>query len=181
MSRVWYDYGWWRKKFNTIPIMPKGHSKETWQCKWLNMVANFGPLEEKWPNDQILKDCKWCHSVTLFSINANGDQCNVSGAIWWLNLQTIKEIPLEFWTILTEIFIQVMESIVNTLGPLCLWQCFFNFPLIYSTLKMAVKGRWHAPTCVTHSVTVRDRSISISSSAVLLKQPWVLKSCHTFP
>ena len=54
-------------------------------------------------------------------------------------------------------------------------------PFPYSTLKMTVKERWYAPTCVTHSVTVRDRSISISSSAVLLKQPWVLKSCHTFP
>ena len=106
--------------------------------------------------------CKWSHLVAKFANNPR-NTTEINFELFYTIL---------FYTILTEIFIQVMESIVNTLGPLCLWQCFFfNFPLIYSTLKMAVKERWHALTCVTHSVTVRDRSISISSSAVLLKQP----------
>ena len=30
-----------------------GHSKTTWQCKWLNLVVNFGTLEVMSPDDQI--------------------------------------------------------------------------------------------------------------------------------
>ena len=39
-------------------IMPIGHSKAMWQCKWHNLVANFGT-----------KQCKWRHLMTKFGTN----------------------------------------------------------------------------------------------------------------
>ena len=39
-------------------IMPIGHSKAMWQCKWHNLVSNFGT-----------KQCKWRHLMTKFGTN----------------------------------------------------------------------------------------------------------------
>ena len=39
-------------------IMPVGHSKAMWQCKWHNLVANFGT-----------RQCKWRHLMTKFGTN----------------------------------------------------------------------------------------------------------------
>ena len=44
---------------------------------------------------------------------------NASGAIWWPNLEPIQVVPMKSWKIYSRYG-------VNTLGPLCLWQCFFK-------------------------------------------------------
>ena len=59
---------------------------------------------------QICNQCKWRHLVAKFGTNA-------SGAIWWPNLELMQVAGAGEIT-------QVKR--VNTLGPLCLWQCFFQ-------------------------------------------------------
>ena len=54
--------------------------------------------------------------MTKFGSNSNG-------AIWWPNLQPIQVVPLK--SILNYSSWKIYSKYgVNTLGPLCLWQCF---------------------------------------------------------
>ena len=54
--------------------------------------------------------------MTKFGSNSNG-------AIWWPNLQLIQVVPLK--SILNYSSWKIYSKYgVNTLGPLCLWQCF---------------------------------------------------------
>ena len=50
---------------------------------------------------------------------------NSSGAIWWPNLQPIQVVPLKSTLNYTKWKIYSRYG-VNTLGPLCLWQCFLG-------------------------------------------------------
>ena len=62
----------------------------------------------------ICNQCKWRHLVAKFATNA-------SGAIWWPNLELMQ---VAFY--LAGEITQVKR--VNTLGPLCLWQCLGGVP-----------------------------------------------------
>ena len=51
---------------------------------------------------------------------------NASGAIWWPNLQPIQEVSLKsIWNYSSWDIYSSYE--LNTLGPLCLWQCLKDF------------------------------------------------------
>ena len=102
------------------------------KCKWRNLVTKFWTYSSGaiwWPNfeltqvapssDQIRNECQWRDLVTKFRTNS-------SGAIWWPNLQLIQVVPLK--SILSYSSWKIYSSYeINTLGPLCLWQCFISF------------------------------------------------------
>ena len=73
---------------------------------------------------------------------------NASGAIWWPNLQPIQEVSLKpisncsSWEIYS-------SCEINTLGPLCLWQCFFIGQQRESVcVSTSGKSRWSQVTMV---------------------------------
>ena len=62
-----------------------------------------------------------------------------SGAIWWPNLQPIQVVPLK--SILNYSSWKINSRYgVNTLGPLCLWQCFLVRSYLLITLIKCFKG-----------------------------------------
>ena len=70
------------------------------------------------PGGQVYIWCKHCHRMAKFVINS-------SGAIWWSNLQPIQEVSLK--SISNYSRWEIYSSCeINTLGPLCLWQCFLQ-------------------------------------------------------
>ena len=63
---------------------------------------------------------------------------NASSAIWWPNLEPIQVVPMKSWK-------NYSRYGVNTLGPLCLWQCFkwklvclFHFLYYYAQIRLKV-------------------------------------------
>ena len=127
---------------------------------------------------QIWNQCNWRHRVAKFVINA-------SGAIWWPNLELMQVVPSgdQIWNLCkwchlvtkfatnsssaTEIDLiysswKIYSSYeINTLGPLCLWQCFVKasqkavlqflwcilyinhiLPILNETLKLIHCEKW---------------------------------------
>ena len=74
---------------------------------------------------QIWNLCNWRHLVVKFGINMQVAKLatNASGAIWWTNLQPIQEVSLKSISNYSSWDIYSSYGL-NTLGPLCLWQCF---------------------------------------------------------
>ena len=74
---------------------------------------------------QIWNLCNWRHLVVKFGINMQVAKLatNASGAIWCTNLQPIQEVSLK--SISNYSSWEIYSSYgLNTLGLLCLWQCF---------------------------------------------------------
>ena len=84
-------------------MMPKWHSKATWQCKWPNLVAIFGTLVVMSPDDQILIQVP-TNQKNIFAWNAYVFQGNMaiqvtqpggylwnfgSDVTWWPNFDPI--------------------------------------------------------------------------------------------
>ena len=81
-----------------------------WPNFELMQVAPFG--------DQIWNECKWRDLVTKLRTYSSGAICSP-------NLQPIQVVPLK--SILNYSSWKIYSRYgVNTLGPLCLWQCFFS-------------------------------------------------------
>ena len=75
-----------------------------WQCKWRHLVAKLVTNTSSatwWPKLEPMQ------IALQFGTNA-------SGATWWSNFELIQVEPCKR---------------VNTLGPLCLWQCLLRLRL----------------------------------------------------
>ena len=57
-----------------------------WHCSDTNWWPTLEPMQVAPPDDQILNECKWCHSVTQFLTDAGGTTL-------WPNLQPIQVAP----------------------------------------------------------------------------------------
>ena len=66
----------------------------------------------------------WPYFEPIYNKSKNANfGTNASGAIWWPNLQPIQEVSLK--SISNYSSWEIYSSYgLNTLGPLCLWQCF---------------------------------------------------------
>ena len=95
---------------------------------WTNASAaiwwpNFELMQVVPFGDQIWNECMWRDLVTKFRTNS-------SGAICWPNLQPIQVVPLK--SILNYSSWKIYSRYgVNTLGPLCLWQCLYYVPFSF--------------------------------------------------
>ena len=95
-----------------------------------------------WPNLELMQQAP------------SGDQICNFGATWWPNVGLMQvslsggqiwsaiEINFEIWTILAERFTQDMEYGLNTLGPLCLWQCFVMWVTWIALVALTRIDQW---------------------------------------
>ena len=97
------------------------------------------------PPSCLISSCNWRHLVVKFGINMQVVHpvaklaTNASDAIWLPNLQTIQVSLKSFSTYSSwEIYSRFG---LNTLGPLCLWQCFEEKFWIFFILENIKGGR----------------------------------------
>ena len=96
------------------------------QCKWCHLVtkfwANWNKSEYifKWNTNLIWSQYKWRHLVVKLVTNESSTTC-------WPKLEPMKSLTWLFLSTEFSFFSAGNSSYgLNTLGPLCLWQCFFS-------------------------------------------------------
>ena len=151
--------------------MPIGHSKTKWQCKWHNLVANFGTnaSDVTWwpnfePNLQPIRKCifKWNTNLILKHCQRHAGTKGIE-SLTWISFRT------EFAFFLDEEISQVLDSVpwlfyvgnYNSTDR-CDWEKFerrlgsapedYPLPLGGASpppwTKWTSKGHGCAPTCV---------------------------------
>ena len=140
---IWYCDQKWQKVAKSDQYTPKKwyYCNQLMTKFWTNTIGaiwwpNFELMQEAPFGDQIWNECKWRDLVTKLRTYSSGAICSP-------NLQPIQVVPLK--SILNYSSWKIYSRYgVNTLGPLCLWQCFFCFGT--SSEKKTVFRRKHSHT-----------------------------------
>ena len=151
--------------------MPTAHSKAMWQCKWHNLVANFGTNA--------------CDVLTKFWTSLNkweNTWTNAHNATWWPKLELIQvtspggQIWNQYkWRHLQIDFCQKNDLgyRVNTLGPLCLWQCFLCIILFQR------KWKWLCIIFFVHYIISKKVKVTVLNGCLFCNFVHPVKECYS--